>query len=251
MPDVHSGMFKQDVYTTLPLANHQQPCQALFVAPCSHTWHYKCIRPILNDQSKGPHFMCPNCRAVNDLSADVEDMLDWEDEELEEGSNGLDVNMADVNGVETQSEPVRSAVFAFTTDASANDPVTASAFPQAEEQINGALFPSALFSRRNNNRSTSLTQQDEAELNLRNRTGPTPTPYLRPITPTQPLMGEEGFSPDDQSHPHLMPVDSVTSDGPMTPTNSAGPFVFDGSAGRAGGRRLLPATGGSPDDDIL
>ncbi|KAK3045010.1 hypothetical protein LTS18_014790, partial [Coniosporium uncinatum] len=80
------------------------PCQSLFVAPCSHVWHYKCIRPILNG-STYPNFLCPNCRAVADLEADVDDQVDeWDDdEELEEAleeskedpgaktTNGLDV----------------------------------------------------------------------------------------------------------------------------------------------------------------
>ena len=59
-----------------------QPCQSLFVAPCSHVWHYKCIRPILNDHKSWPQFLCPNCRAVTDLEADVDDIdEDWGDED--------------------------------------------------------------------------------------------------------------------------------------------------------------------------
>lgn len=60
-----------------------QPCQSLFVAPCSHVWHYKCIRPILIG-STWPNFLCPNCRAVADLEADVEEEeVDWsEDDEV-------------------------------------------------------------------------------------------------------------------------------------------------------------------------
>ena len=59
-----------------------QPCQSLFVAPCSHVWHYKCIRPILNDHRTFSQFLCPNCRAVTDLNGDIDDALDrWEDVE--------------------------------------------------------------------------------------------------------------------------------------------------------------------------
>ncbi|KAF1815346.1 hypothetical protein P152DRAFT_455062 [Eremomyces bilateralis CBS 781.70] len=60
------------------------PCQSLFVAPCSHVWHYKCIRPILIS-STHPHFLCPNCRAVADLDADVDeaDNVDWEDDDID------------------------------------------------------------------------------------------------------------------------------------------------------------------------
>lgn len=46
------------------------PLQALFIAPCSHAWHYKCIRPLIIKPY--PHFLCPNCRAICDLEADIE-----------------------------------------------------------------------------------------------------------------------------------------------------------------------------------
>jgi hypothetical protein len=46
------------------------PCQSLFIAPCAHAWHYKCIRPVI--VKSYPHFMCPNCRFMCDLEADAE-----------------------------------------------------------------------------------------------------------------------------------------------------------------------------------
>lgn len=47
-----------------------EPCQAVFVSPCSHSWHYKCIRPLVIKSY--PQFLCPNCRAMCDLEADLE-----------------------------------------------------------------------------------------------------------------------------------------------------------------------------------
>ncbi|KAF9146862.1 hypothetical protein BGX30_005072 [Mortierella sp. GBA39] len=44
--------------------------QSLFVAPCSHVYHYKCIRPML--MSHHPGFLCPLCRTFADLEATVE-----------------------------------------------------------------------------------------------------------------------------------------------------------------------------------
>ncbi|CEP11323.1 hypothetical protein [Parasitella parasitica] len=44
------------------------PFQALFVAPCSHTFHYKCLRPLLANH---PGFACPLCRNYADLDASV------------------------------------------------------------------------------------------------------------------------------------------------------------------------------------
>ncbi|QBM90165.1 Forkhead associated (FHA) domain, binds pSer, pThr, pTyr [Metschnikowia aff. pulcherrima] len=48
-----------------------EPCQALFISPCSHSWHYKCIRPIII--KRYPQFYCPNCRSICDLETDIED----------------------------------------------------------------------------------------------------------------------------------------------------------------------------------
>ena len=53
--------------------------------------------------------------------------------------------------------------------------------------------------------------------------------FLRPITPTQPLLGTEDYN---ESALRTPTTDMLIHDGPMTPTNNAGPFVFDGSAGR-------------------
>ncbi|KDN33488.1 hypothetical protein RSAG8_13424, partial [Rhizoctonia solani AG-8 WAC10335] len=44
--------------------------QSLFIAPCSHCFHYKCIRPLLVKHHPG--FSCPLCRTFADLEEDVE-----------------------------------------------------------------------------------------------------------------------------------------------------------------------------------
>lgn len=46
------------------------PAQALFVAPCSHAYHFKCIRPHINQHY--PNFLCGVCRKYSDLEASVE-----------------------------------------------------------------------------------------------------------------------------------------------------------------------------------
>ncbi|KAF5372335.1 hypothetical protein D9615_009278 [Tricholomella constricta] len=53
--------------------------QALFIAPCSHTFHYKCIRPLL--ETHHPAFSCPLCRTFADLEEDVEIEVEYEEEE--------------------------------------------------------------------------------------------------------------------------------------------------------------------------
>ncbi|KAF9010446.1 hypothetical protein BDZ89DRAFT_1078084 [Hymenopellis radicata] len=53
--------------------------QALFIAPCSHTFHYKCLRPLLLNH---PAFSCPLCRTFADLDEDVEIEVEESEEEI-------------------------------------------------------------------------------------------------------------------------------------------------------------------------
>lgn len=62
-----------------------KPCQGVFISPCSHCWHYKCIRPIV--VKSYPHFLCPNCRETCDLEADLDEEDESEDEELNSDNN--------------------------------------------------------------------------------------------------------------------------------------------------------------------
>lgn len=48
--------------------NAMVPFQALFLGPCSHCFHYKCITPLLG---QGFMFQCPMCRQVANLEASV------------------------------------------------------------------------------------------------------------------------------------------------------------------------------------
>ncbi|KAN0059847.1 hypothetical protein ACQY0O_008421 [Thecaphora frezii] len=59
-------------------------CQALFIAPCSHVFHYKCIRPMLTLHHPG--FSCPLCRTFADLEADVEEDEAWQEALLKEAA---------------------------------------------------------------------------------------------------------------------------------------------------------------------
>ncbi|KAJ6478693.1 hypothetical protein DFH09DRAFT_1056231 [Mycena vulgaris] len=55
--------------------------QALFIAPCSHAFHYKCLRPLL--EAHHPAFSCPLCRTFADLEEDVEVEGEEDDDEFE------------------------------------------------------------------------------------------------------------------------------------------------------------------------
>jgi hypothetical protein len=44
------------------------PYQALFISPCSHIYHHKCVAQMI---AKSPMFLCPLCRQVANLTASV------------------------------------------------------------------------------------------------------------------------------------------------------------------------------------
>lgn len=242
-------------------------------------WHYKCIRPILNDIKTWPSFLCPNCRAVADLEADVDDLDDgdWEDEEIGEDENRNDIMAPDVNGVNKEhdlpvtapedkppatqtagllpitispdSNPAHSSI-GLSSSASADQHAHPPQIPSNYSYLSSnnhpnastPAAPSSIIDRRNASRMT--TQQHSIEdptLTTRSddvtRRASNYTNYLRPITPTEPIL-QEDVTPNGSPSALVTGAD-LTNDGPMTPTNNAGPFVFDGSAGRAAGRRTV------------
>lgn len=67
--------------------------------------------------------------------------------------------------------------------------------------------PQSLYTRR------AQTGLDQGEMRLPDAN----TQYLRPITPTEPLMGDENAMGVN--------VDILVREGPTTPTNTAGPFL--------------------------
>ena len=78
-------------------------CQALFIAPCSHMFHYKCIRPILTLHHPG--FSCPLCRVFVNLDDDVEIE---EEEEAEDCLVVTDIQPSPAGGAGTPLSNVAS-----------------------------------------------------------------------------------------------------------------------------------------------
>lgn len=226
---VHCGMLTRLCYPRG--ANHfLQPCQSLFVAPCSHVWHYKCIRPILNGPT-WPNFLCPNCRAVADLEEDVEDPGEFEDwgEDVDQ-TNGDSTAPADKGQGDRHVTPRASMAPVSGND---NETTDLSDLQQAisnisiADSLNGiANQPLPQTPERNITPITSSVTQP-VSINI---SGANEFSGLSPLYPAT----RDGLVPD-RAH-----------DGPMTPRNDAGPFVLDGSAGRTSGNHLRDA---SPDSD--
>lgn len=192
-------------------------------------WHYKCIRPILNGPT-WPNFLCPNCRAVADLEADVEDPGEFEEWDEEAG---------EANGDSTTKEdkhvtPRDSTLPLNNGETSApNGQLSLGELETALSNINIVESLSSIANQPGNPStpqrfippipSSSVTQP--VAINL---TGNNENSGLAPLYPNN----SNGLSPER------------VHDGPMTPRNDAGPFVLDGSAGRASNSR--PREGESP-----
>jgi hypothetical protein len=187
----------------------------LFVAPCAHVWHYKCIRPLLEGrQSQYPQFQCPNCRAYSDLEADVdlaeEDMEAW-NENGGDTDEHLDIDQTDrpqtaqnLNGMIQDAEMTTDEQPAATLSMADSGLLTrrAATNPASPEiaAVNGIEIPSRL-------------DENEIHHNLE---------YQR--TNTESPNGDQ----------------IIAGEGPLTPRNNAGPFVFDGSGGSGAQRPIIP-----------
>lgn len=199
-----------------------------------------------------------------DLEADVDDLdpdeKDWEDYEGEDEQNqdhldNCDRAISEVTGVNEEPPPrpenrssvsvsaqskvisVRPKAVSVTSDNSSGSPSAINATP--------SQFVSSIINRRNTSRRQSTQQPqpvDEQSSLARSDEITRRTANWRPITPTQPNLRDVDVTPPNDS-PHARETTpmgaDLASDGPMTPTNNAGPFVFDGSAGRAAGSRIV------------
>ncbi|KAF2745995.1 hypothetical protein M011DRAFT_468879 [Sporormia fimetaria CBS 119925] len=200
------------------------PCQSLFVAPCSHVWHYKCIRPILNGPT-WPNFLCPNCRAVADLEADVEDMADLEDWD----------DLADEGEEQSSADPVADRQLTPRPSASPLEQSLAQVLPSSEDGALGDL--AAAISAYN------LVDTLERVMDQHQSTPATPERFITPPTSssvTQPVAIQYNAANENSGLSPLLPnarsglaAGQPSTDCPMTPRNDAGPFVLDGS-GSAG-----------------
>lgn len=191
------------------------PCQSLFVAPCSHVWHYKCIRPLV--EKEYPSFLCPNCRAIADLDRDIEE------DELGEGWENfedIDVNVTEENAVPAA---VEKEVLQVSEIRQAPEPAPALAptDPVVEQASPEAIVP------------PEPLQPITSPVDIRQTpSSKAPGPWRRRKDGVHDLdlQQENGAVGDGASRSGSSSSVEGGHEGPMTPMNDAGPFVFDGGA---------------------
>ncbi|KAK3357088.1 hypothetical protein B0T25DRAFT_146471 [Lasiosphaeria hispida] len=231
--------------------NSIAPCQCLFVAPCSHTWHYKCIRSLLASPSY-PIFICPNCRAAADLEAEVEDPEEWEQLDSDEGERaqeGALLHARDSSDNQAVLAPPRKS--RESTRSARQAPIT----PQPREveapDVTMLLDPP----------SHDITEIDDNALT--HQRSSTTRPSVSPYSTSNPVpipsassssqriasggvsIASDGRRDTRTPSPTGAPVTINGHEGPITPRNDAGPWVFDGSGARmrVDGTPATPAEG--------
>ncbi|KAH8202240.1 hypothetical protein TruAng_003617 [Truncatella angustata] len=186
-----------------------QPCQSLFVAPCSHTWHYKCIRELLVGPSH-PIFTCPNCRAAADLDADIEEP-DEEWQQLDSGGEDANMDTSDapqeLTTIPTDDSPNMSDMAADEAPSPVSPPVS-----PVEAEAEAADVTMML------DHAPTVQEIPIRPASRPEASSPVPIPRSSPI-------------PVNRSR--RTPSPPSGQEGPLTPRNDAGPWVFDGDAGRA------------------
>ncbi len=220
-------------------------------------WHYKCIRPILNDHRTWPQFLCPNCRAVADLEADVDDPYEFEEQSDDEANGSpvatgpgdlkpntehvFSIGIPDMTGVAQPSDSTPAQQDAD-PNGSEVDPTTRANMTNLEtnEPPTFELDSSRSLLSRRNASSTSMLQCGLKAA----RSTPDQTPSS-PRVSSSPGMSQEVDNTHQSELSNSLRVAMHTTGEPlgpesmMTPRNDAGPFVFDGSGGRAMGRRVV------------
>jgi hypothetical protein len=170
---------------------------------------------------------------VADLEEDVEDPGDYEDwDEDEEQANGEPITKLEHGEGDRHVTP-RASIAPVSGNGEEDGGVSLAHLQQAMSNINIAELP--------DNPAREVIPQTPDR-----RAEPPTSSVTQPVTIN--ILGANdfsGLSPLYPDHNEGLSPDRV-HDGPMTPRNDAGPFVLDGSAGRAAGNHLRDA---SPDSD--
>ena len=187
-----------------------------------------------------PHFQCPNCRAWTDLSAEVdvaeEDLGEWMETAGDSEDPGRTSDKA------AAAAAAGGAHLLNENDTAQIDPAlsTGDRMPDANQHAGSvgestvepnsaqSSSPSALLARRQATQAASEEIESVNGIEMRNQLATT-------ITTTKEVDRPGAATPEAS--------EVLSSEGPLTPRNNAGPFVFDGSGGRSSSRQAVPAGG--------
>lgn len=204
-----------------------------------------------------PHFVCPNCRTVADLEAELDDPFangDWEevpDEMTEEIAPSVDGPAAPPAAQQERAEePAATNTNGLQQQTSHH---TTSDVEPASDSDSHPTGPDGRYVNARNTPSPSSDSPPEESLNA--------TVPAVDIIPRRSISeAQAGFSllprpsraeRSTSRTPSPNGISAITDglpEGPMTPRNDVGPFVFDGSAGRLVPLSEVSTTSSNTDD---
>lgn len=211
--------------------------QALFIAPCSHAFHYKCLRPLL--ETHHPAFSCPLCRTFANLEEDVEVEIEGDVEGDAESVADVSAAIASVVAVATPVERERPN----TGDGSSRErdrerDRDAGAETEVEPDTGMSRLGSSLRGRRGPTTSTYLIPHD-ADIMMEDADEEMEDVALPPLPEGSPMMIAQEWAENEHAHglvreTSISPV-PVPVPGPAH-ANSSGDFSeADGEGSGEGG----------------
>ena len=173
-----------------------------------------------------PHFQCPNCRAWTDLSAEVDVPEEEMDEWMENAGDAQDAIRTeesaasaseDTGRTEEGSVPGEAPGASNTVRTDADHEMDTIEETSEPHSANHTVTLSGLLARRQASQPASTEIASVNGIDI-------PTQLAPSTTATTEVDRANAATPD--------PGEMLSGEGPLTPRNNAGPFVFDGSAGR-------------------
>ncbi|KAJ3915592.1 cytoplasmic protein [Lentinula edodes] len=133
--------------------------QALFISPCSHTFHFKCIRPMV--EAHFPSWSCPLCRSFADLEEDVEVEAEM-DYDIEEKDQDQDADVElEADGIAAQPNGAAAlGVPIAEDDDSAVEEIDGAETEVESDHIGGSTLRPARNQRRGHGRNPSAQLVD-------------------------------------------------------------------------------------------
>lgn len=217
----------------------QRPYQCLFMAACAHVWHYKCVSRLIHTPDY-PMFQCPNCRAYTDLSAEVDDSNDFEEEVHQDSGPEPELEPVEEHGTFQEESAVSSQPGDGGDDNHLTNGTHSIAVQDFSREADLAFNVQGLSLHDGNgsageteggNRSISSLSMDHGQASGDDMVRSANIDIPRPRR----LGSSMTHVPTTQQHRMEMGEDN-----PLTPRNDSGPLAFDGRAGVTQGLHLHP-----------
>lgn len=190
------------------------------MAACAHVWHYKCIRRLIHTPDY-PMFQCPNCRAWTDLSAEVDDSMEFDEESAKEDADATEIKPDAAGEVDGNA----------TNDANANAPgeqaaVHANGGNATNDRELAAIAENLHLEEERNTPMQDAENPDGANETTKKPVSSNSQSANIPIPNGSSSHGNQSNSRSDTPANH-----ETFEDDPMTPRNDSGPLALDGRAG--------------------